>query len=149
MKDRRTTSYYPLKGGINTETPALSVKPGELLDALNYEPVTKGGYRRVDGYERFDGRLLASEAVYHTMPFNLGAHEVFQGDHIMGATSNAHADVVDVIVESGTWAGGDAVGYFVFVYAQEGGLDPEFVNGEIVIVSVPEAFSSGFSSGFR
>jgi hypothetical protein len=149
VKDRRLTSYYPLKGGINTEDPALSVKPGELLDALNYEAVTKGGYRRVDGYERFDGRPLPSTVVYNVIYFTAGDHELFLGDIILGATSQAHADIIDVVVESGSWVGGDAAGYFVFLYNLDGGTSPLFVDGEQLTTSTPEAFSTGFNSGYR
>jgi hypothetical protein len=111
----RKTQYYPLKGGINTETPALSVPSGQLIDALNYEPVTEGGYRRIDGYERYDGRPLASTVVYHTIPFDTGLNAPNIGDIVLGDASFAHAAVVDVVVTSGAWATNDAVGYFAVV----------------------------------
>jgi len=49
-------SYYPLGGGLDVVTPALSVNPGRALAMVNYEPWYNGGYRRIDGFERFDGR---------------------------------------------------------------------------------------------
>ena len=140
----RKTQYYALKGGINTETPALSVPSGQLIDALNYEPVTEGGYRRIDGFERFDGRVLPSDTVYYTLDFTNGANEVFLGEVVFGGTSAAEGRIIDVVLESGTWGGGDAAGYFVFIP-----IIGVFVDGELINVSIPEAFSSGFSSGFR
>lgn len=57
----RTGDYYAFDGGLNLEDPPSEVKPGELLGVMNYEPGVRGGYRRWDGYERFDG---------HASPFN-------------------------------------------------------------------------------
>ncbi len=46
---------FALGGGLNVMDPPLVVAPGELLGCLNFEPGIIGGYRRCDGYERFDG----------------------------------------------------------------------------------------------
>lgn len=48
--------YYPLGGGLDVVTPALSVNPGRALTTVNFEPHYNDGYRRIDGYERYDGR---------------------------------------------------------------------------------------------
>jgi hypothetical protein len=53
-----------LQGGLDLVTPALMVKPGQLLDCLNYEPDINGGYRRMGGIERVDGRPKPSEQSY-------------------------------------------------------------------------------------
>ena len=50
------TEYYPLGGGLDVVSPALSVNPGRALTAVNFEPHYNDGYRRIDGYERYDGR---------------------------------------------------------------------------------------------
>ena len=47
--------YFPLGGGLDVATPAISVKPGRLLSCSNFEPDVEGGYRWVPGYERYDG----------------------------------------------------------------------------------------------
>ena len=52
----RTTQYFPFAGGVNTDTPALSMAAGELINSTNYEHAINGGYRRIGGFERFDGR---------------------------------------------------------------------------------------------
>lgn len=44
-----------LQGGLNLVTPQLAMPPGMAIAALNYEPEARG-YRRLGGYERFDGQ---------------------------------------------------------------------------------------------
>lgn len=56
----RDSNYFPLFGGINTETPAMSLKPGEIIAGVNYVPASEGGYERVAGFEVFDGRTKPS-----------------------------------------------------------------------------------------
>ena len=43
-------------GGLDLNTPYLERSPGTLLNVLNYEPDPDGGYRRIPGYERYDGQ---------------------------------------------------------------------------------------------
>lgn len=54
------TEIFALQGGLNLVSPALSIPPGMAILAQNYEADLSGGYRRVDGYERFDGRTAPS-----------------------------------------------------------------------------------------
>jgi hypothetical protein len=58
-----TPSYFPLIGGWNLESPPLATQPGEILDGANYEALIGGGYRRIYGYELYDGQTTASQAV--------------------------------------------------------------------------------------
>jgi hypothetical protein len=60
LKPLTQTKYYPFNGGLDVVTPALSVDPGFALAMINYEPWYNGGYRRIDGYERFDGHKAPS-----------------------------------------------------------------------------------------
>jgi hypothetical protein len=53
-----------LKGGLDLVTPTLSLKPGVARDAVNYEVSITGGYTRIAGYERYDGRPNPSDAIY-------------------------------------------------------------------------------------
>jgi len=51
-----------------------------------------------------------------------GTTEVVPGDVLQGATNtNVRAEVEQVFVTSGTWAGGDAAGFFLFREEQENG----------------------------
>ena len=57
------TEFIPFVGGLNLVTPAVMIPPGQCIDAINYEPSINGGYTRIKGYERFDGRPAPSEVV--------------------------------------------------------------------------------------
>lgn len=44
-----------LNRGLDLVTPPLMAEKGALIDCLNYEMTSNIGYRRIDGYERYDG----------------------------------------------------------------------------------------------
>lgn len=50
--------------GLDLVTPPLLAEPGALIDCLNYEMTAHVGYRRVDGYERYDGWVDGGVASY-------------------------------------------------------------------------------------
>lgn len=50
--------------GLDLVTPPLLAQPGALIDCLNYEMTAHVGYRRVDGYERYDGWVDGGVASY-------------------------------------------------------------------------------------
>lgn len=56
-------SYFPLQGGEDLVSPPLTIAPGRALIAQNYECDAAGRYRRVAGFERFDGQEAPSDAV--------------------------------------------------------------------------------------
>jgi len=51
------TQYWPLGGGLDLVSPAMSLGPGNAILAQNFECALGGGYRRMDGYTIFDGRV--------------------------------------------------------------------------------------------
>jgi len=53
-----------LTGGLDVVSPALSISPGKAIAMVNFEPWYLGGYRRIPGYERFDGRPRPSDATF-------------------------------------------------------------------------------------
>jgi hypothetical protein len=53
---------YP--GGLDLTTPSLRLQPGALRDCLNFAVEQFGGYSRIEGYERVDGRASPSAATY-------------------------------------------------------------------------------------
>ncbi len=53
-----------LQGGYDLVTPTLSLVAGAVRDALNFEINVTGGYTRIKGYERVDGRPAPSAAQY-------------------------------------------------------------------------------------
>ena len=60
-----TRDKIDLKGGLNFIDAADGIDPGMLLSCRNYEPhYQTGAYRRIAGYEVFDGRLRPHLAEY-------------------------------------------------------------------------------------
>lgn len=102
--------YYPFGGGLDLLTPAIATPPGKVLDSQNYEPSIGGGYRRIDGFERFDGRDLPSEASYWVATVSLTGTVVI-GDTITGLTSAATGEVI--ATETGLLILGDVSGTFM------------------------------------
>lgn len=58
------TQYHQLAGGLDLVSPAITMKAGTMISCLNYEVGVFGGYKRIDGYERFDGRDSPHLATY-------------------------------------------------------------------------------------
>ena len=58
---------FKLQGGLDLITPTLSLPPGVARDVQNFEVSTSGGYSRIAGYERYDGRTSPSSAVVTTI----------------------------------------------------------------------------------
>lgn len=88
--------YYPLGGGLDLVTPAIALNPGKVIDAQNYEPAIGGGYRRISGYERFDGRASPSAAAYTMLPVTVTG-TIAVGNTVTGATSAATGVVLAVV----------------------------------------------------
>lgn len=84
-----------LAGGLDQVTPILSLKPGVARRAANFECSITGGYTRIAGYERFDGRPNPSDANYSILNCNLSA-TVSVGNTIVGGTSAATGKVIKV-----------------------------------------------------
>jgi hypothetical protein len=82
-----------LKGGLDLASTLLNVSPGAALGLVNYEPELEGGYRRINGYERVDGRAAPSAAVYYTVEV-ADASGIDIGDTLTGGTSTATSIVV-------------------------------------------------------
>ena len=85
----------PFKGGWDQIMPPLSLPPGFVRSAQNYECDVIGGYSRVKGYERFDGRTSPSDAVYSIIGITLTG-SISVGDTVTGVTSTATAKVIAV-----------------------------------------------------
>ena len=88
-------AYHPFTGGLDLVSPVLNIPVGYLLDGLNYEPDTNGGYRRIPGYERFDGQVSPSSR-QHTV-IQVDQFGLFQpGDTLRGEESQTTGEVVIV-----------------------------------------------------
>jgi hypothetical protein len=82
-------------GGLDQITPTLSLTPGVVRRAANFECSLNGGYTRIAGYERYDGRPNPSDARYNVLTCTLtGAVAV--GNTVTGYTSAATGKVIAV-----------------------------------------------------
>ena len=107
--------YFQLSGGLDLETPPVSIKPGFCRDAHNYEIGVNGGYKTIQGYERFDGRARPSDAQYTVLHCTITG-TIAVGNTVTGVPSSATGVVIAiesaaVIVTrvTGTFADGDAL----------------------------------------
>jgi hypothetical protein len=85
-----------LRGGLDLITPTLDLKPGVLRDSVNWEVSTTGGYSRIAGYERYDGRPNPSDAAFATITLSaIGTLAV--GDTVNGQTSGATGVIIAIV----------------------------------------------------
>lgn len=56
-----------LDKGLDLQTPKTVAEAGSILDTLNYEQVDFQGQKRIDGYTRYDGSLLATLDEYYVI----------------------------------------------------------------------------------
>ncbi|OXE35258.1 MAG: hypothetical protein CGW95_15000 [Phenylobacterium zucineum] len=111
--------YIALRGGLDQSTPAIEADPGTLRDSINFEVNTLGGYRRVDGYERYDGRALPNS--YGYMCAQVAASiSIAAGGTMTGVTSGASAYIIAT----------DAQGFVYYVQQTA-----PFLNGESIRVN--------------
>jgi hypothetical protein len=88
-----------LAGGLDQVTPTLTLPPGFARKAANFECNVSGGYTRIAGYERFDGRAKPSAALYNILICSLTG-SVSVGNTIVGMTSAATGKVI--VSDNGT-----------------------------------------------
>ena len=105
------TAYFAMGGGLDLVTPPISRSPGAAIGGYNYEPRPEG-YRRVAGFERYDGRPLASSASYWTLVFTGGTAAIAVGNTVTAA-GGAAGVVLMAVVDGGSWATGTATGRLV------------------------------------
>jgi hypothetical protein len=158
------STYFAFEGGVNMVDPSLSLEPGELVAANNFEIDIRGRYRRIDGYERFDGQTLPSQITFYRIPFTVGTaiDSVFDsafgvafdmqvpsiGDLVKGATSGAIGSVLNVGLEditgddaTGTFPTSDAEGYVYFTVVSGTLQDGE----TMYFLNKDSAFGSAFN----
>jgi hypothetical protein len=131
--------YYALKGGEHLDVPALNADPGWARFTRNYELDKEGRYRRIDGYERLDGHTKPSEASYWILDFTDGDASMTAADTVTGASSSATGTLLYQVLESGSYAGGDAAGYLVLTDVSGTFSDDE----NLQVSAVTEAVADG------
>src|SRR4029077_2063266 len=109
-----------LGAGMDEVTPALSLSPGRCRRMVNYECSINGGYRRVEGYERYDGQTSPSSVTFRLVPIAVFSTTPAAGQILTGSTSGTTATIIAV-----------GTNYL----AVTGVLGTGFQEGEIVLVS--------------
>lgn len=121
-------AFYPFAGGLDTNSSALSTPPGMVISAMNYEPLAEG-YGRVQGFERFDGRLAPSATPWWLLGFKQGNEVIEQGDVISGASSGATAVVIQPSIDfAGSWDSANANGKLLLIHLTGTFVDNENLN---------------------
>jgi hypothetical protein len=99
-----------LAGGLDQITPTLSLPSGFARRAANFECSLNGGYTRIAGYDRYDGRASPADARYNVLTCTLTG-SVAVGNTITGLSSAATGKVIaisgaDLIItrETGTFS---------------------------------------------
>lgn len=90
------TDFFPLIGGLDLKTHRILLKPGRARLANNYVGVLGGGYRRIGGYEPYDGHARPSQQTYEVIYADTTFATVVAGDTVNGATSGATGKVIEV-----------------------------------------------------
>ncbi|MCB2130839.1 MAG: hypothetical protein KDE03_17675 [Rhodobacteraceae bacterium] len=95
----RQTAYWAFGGGLDLVTPAVQTPEGRMIAGRNFEPWINGGYRRIFGYERFDGRPRPSDAGWVTLTLAEALPEtplVEVGNTLSGQTSGATGVIIEI-----------------------------------------------------
>jgi len=92
---RPKDSFTRFAGGLDLETPAWSIPPGVLRDAVNYEIAVEDGYRDLAGYERFDGQGAPSSAGFTILDVTMTG-VIAVGNIVAGAISAATGLVIAI-----------------------------------------------------
>ena len=87
------TDYINLFGGLDQVTPPLKRSPGVCRSTQNFEARINGGYRRIPGYEVFDGRTSPSSAQYAIITATITGSPAV-GNTLTGATSGATGVII-------------------------------------------------------
>lgn len=98
-----TASGASYPGGFDQTTPSLSLQPGALRDVINFEVSQSGGYARIEGYERFDGKARPSDATYVVVQVASFTNVPTVGQTLTQATSGATGKIIAVNNVSGAY----------------------------------------------
>lgn len=88
-----------MAGGIDMVTPTLNLAPGVCRSMINFECSPTGGYARIGGYERFDGRPAPSDAQILILSVS-GSSVPAIGSNVSGALSGATGVLVAQTLDS-------------------------------------------------
>jgi hypothetical protein len=84
-------------GGLDLTTPTLRLQPGALRDGLNFECGQFGGYSRIEGYERVDGRAAPSAATFAVVSMAAFTTVPTVGQVVTQAATGATGTIIAVV----------------------------------------------------
>ena len=60
MPELSQTGAFPFscEGGLVLNQSTLTMKPGQALELLNFEPDIEGGYRRISGFSKYVNAIV-------------------------------------------------------------------------------------------
>jgi len=136
-----TPHSFMLGGGLDLVTPALALPQGRVIGSKNYEPVP-AGYKRLHGFERYDGHPEPHKASYWVLKFDAGSVAIIKGQQVNGSISTATGQaLIDAVVTSGAYGTSDAAGYLVLT-----GVTGAFQDNEnLQVSSITKAVVSGIA----
>lgn len=90
-------------GGLDLLTPQLQLHPGACQDILNFEVSVNGGYSRIGGYERYNGKPSPSDATFVIVQVLTYVTVPSVGDVITQASSGAMGTIALVNNAAGAY----------------------------------------------
>ena len=84
---------FPLMGGLVLNKSTFAMQPGEALELVNFEPDINGGYRRINGFAKYNSNVVpqtsaSTEEVLLSCIFN-GTIVAARGEKIFTATAGS------------------------------------------------------------
>ena len=142
MPDLSQTSpaVFPLQGGLVLNKSTFAMQPGEAIELVNFEPDINGGYRRINGFAKYNTNIVpitsaSTEEVLLSCIFN-GTIVAARGEKIFTATAG-----------SGSWTERDSGRTSAGVYTFE---RFNFDNNDKLIVAdgnnAPTVFNTSFAA---
>ena len=113
---------------------SVETQKEELTNTLiNLEESIKAQKEELFGDNSVYKIVTGTFKLYAHIPFITGVAEILPGDVLLGGTSEASYIVKSVIVETGSWAEGDAAGYII-ITENASYLDAPYTDEEALMV---------------
>lgn len=122
----------PLSGGFDQVTSSYSLPPGTLRDCINFACRPNGGYYRIPGYERFDGRASPSDATFVVLnvTWNSGTADPVGTVGVFGGLT-------------GTICYVDPFGAYIALTKTSGSFTP---GGAVIVSAVTKGTATGYAT---
>ena len=138
----RKAEYWALKGGLDVVSPAITMDPGMMIGCLNMTPSINGGYQRIDGYERYDGRPLPSASTWTHLGLTTALTALVPGDPYM-------ASVISLLNFAGMADGTTFTDFIVGAPAFTAAGDAQVTSGELVLDGTGDWIAGAHDATFR